>query len=210
MEPAVCCDIHKPTAFSQYDSNIPKPARSAQRSRLPKYTKGKHDYDLQDALHDWREEKTADMYGWACLNDHGPSLVILNSILDRIIDCAHHGKIHTSQDLQKETGWTDSEKDGSEILSLLTAHAPPRQSLLVATPLRHNTTNNPMLLHVPTASGMQRERVELPVSAVASKHWNKCSACGQEGHNARNRICPNHPSRTNAQPQEKENGTLLQ
>ncbi|KIJ07103.1 hypothetical protein PAXINDRAFT_33614, partial [Paxillus involutus ATCC 200175] len=149
-----------------------------------------------DALHDWREEKTADVYGWACLNDHGPSLVIPNSILDHIIDCAHHGKIHTSQDLQKETGWTDSEKYGSEILSLLTAHAPPRQSLLVVTPLQHNTANNPMLPHVPTASGMQREHVELPVSAVASKRRNKCSACGQEGHNARNCICPNHPSRT--------------
>lgn len=64
-EPEICCDIHNPTAFAQYESYIPRPSRPPRPSRLPKYTKDKYDYKLERALEDWREEKTKDVYGWA-------------------------------------------------------------------------------------------------------------------------------------------------
>ncbi|KIK72533.1 hypothetical protein PAXRUDRAFT_21879 [Paxillus rubicundulus Ve08.2h10] len=52
----------------------------------PKYTKTKPDYELEEALHDWQEAKTTALFGWACLNDYGPSVVMPNSILKRIVD----------------------------------------------------------------------------------------------------------------------------
>ena len=89
MQPLVCCDIHHPSEFLAYDSNIQKPAAHS-RSRIQKYPKEKHNFMLQDALDDWHDEKTTAVYGWARLNDLGPALIMPNSILDRIVDYAHH------------------------------------------------------------------------------------------------------------------------
>ncbi|KIJ15265.1 hypothetical protein PAXINDRAFT_77373 [Paxillus involutus ATCC 200175] len=77
------------------------------------------------ALQDWWENKTAAVFGWAALSDLGPSLLMTNALLDRIIDGAHHHKIHTIQDLWKETSWTDSEKYGEEVLTIIRQHAAP-------------------------------------------------------------------------------------
>ena len=100
MEPAIssCCDIHDPTAFLPYDSHVQRPPCIPKPSRLPKYTKDEHDYELALALDDWRVEKTKEVYGWACLNNYGASLIMPNNTLDRIVDCAHHRKIQTPQD----------------------------------------------------------------------------------------------------------------
>jgi hypothetical protein len=125
--PVICCDIHNLTAFAEYESYIPKPPRPPQPSRLPRYTKDEHDREFQEALHDWREleEKTKDVYGWACLKDYGPCLIMPNAILDRIVDCVHHRKIQTPQDLKRETGWTESERFWDDIVMLIQGHATP-------------------------------------------------------------------------------------
>ncbi|KAF8548114.1 hypothetical protein OG21DRAFT_1423656, partial [Imleria badia] len=104
---------------------VPRPPRIAKPSRLPKYTKEKHDYELEDALENWREEKTRDVYGWTCLNDYGASLIMTHSTLDRIVDCAHHCKIQTPQDLKRETRWSDSEQFGDDFIALIRKHAAP-------------------------------------------------------------------------------------
>ncbi|KIK18680.1 hypothetical protein PISMIDRAFT_14176 [Pisolithus microcarpus 441] len=108
MAPTVCCDIHDPSAFSSFDSLLPKPTHAPQRSHLLKYTKDKYDCKLEEALLDWHEEKTVAIYGWACLNDHG-TIVMTGTMLDRIVDSAHHHKIQTCQDLRRETGWMNSD-----------------------------------------------------------------------------------------------------
>ena len=136
-EPTICCDLHHPTAFSLYNSDISTTQHNPQCSRLQKVMKNKYDYTLQDTLEDWWESKTTAVYGWACLNDHGPSLVMPLSILDQIVDCTHHHKLQSAQDLKWEMGWTDVEKFGDEIIVLVKLHAAPCSSPFVSTPLRN-------------------------------------------------------------------------
>ncbi|KAI6111626.1 hypothetical protein EDD16DRAFT_1444880, partial [Pisolithus croceorrhizus] len=126
MEPIVCCNIHNPSDFASYDPPNSKVPRVTQCSHLPKYTKDDNDYDLENALLTWHEEKTVAIYGWAfsfsvssaCLYNNGP-VVMMNSTLDCIINCTHHQKIQMPQDLKRETMWTDSDLYASEVLSLV-------------------------------------------------------------------------------------------
>ncbi|KIN93626.1 hypothetical protein M404DRAFT_170778 [Pisolithus tinctorius Marx 270] len=196
MEPAICCDVHNPTDFSSYETHIPKTPRATQCSRLPKYMKDKYDYKLESALLDWCDEKTSAVYGWACLNDDGP-VIMSDATLDRIVDCAHHHKIQTCQDLRRETGWIDSDLYGNEVLALIKSHSAPCPSIFVSTPLRQGMTTG-----VPASTTSPLPQFQLTAMSFSSssslpttrKRQNKCSACGQEGHNVHNRICPNHPS----------------
>ena len=166
------------------------------------------DSTLWITLHNWRKQKAISVYGWAHFNDFGAAIIMPNAILDRIIDSAHHHKIQTVQDLKRETagGWTDAEKFGDEVVGIVRAHAP---TPFAASPLRPLTA-----------------AVTHPIGGSSTRK-NKCSACNHEGHNgnvflcltsylpvtvsclARNCICPNHPSRSQAGTQNKENVRVL-
>ncbi|KAI6011187.1 hypothetical protein EDC04DRAFT_2580611 [Pisolithus marmoratus] len=160
MEPPTCCDIHNPSVFSSYESCVPKASHMTQCSHLPKYMKDKYDYALENSLLDWCGKKTAAVYGWACLGNDG--LVIMSdSMLSCIVDCAHHHKIETYEDLKRETGWIDSKLYGDEVLSLIQRHACPLSSVFISTPLSCGTSST---ITTPTCP-------------------SKCSACSQEGHN---------------------------
>ncbi|KAI6037239.1 hypothetical protein BKA83DRAFT_4041397, partial [Pisolithus microcarpus] len=182
--PATCCNIHDASAFSTFGSLLPKPPRASQCSHLPKYTKDKKDYKLEEVLLDWHKDKTVAIYRWACLNDHG-AIVMTNTMLNRIIDCVHHQKILTCQDLKRETGWMNSDRFGDEVVKLIQQHAMPTASLLVSTPLRHR------------GAAIDTELADGPLSLSF-----RCSACGQEGHNARNQVCPKHPSHVSTSDKE--------
>ncbi|KAI6097400.1 hypothetical protein EV401DRAFT_1879803, partial [Pisolithus croceorrhizus] len=191
MEPVICCDIHNPPEFASYDTPNPKAPQAAQHSCLPKYMKDKSDLDLENALLDWHEEKTAAVYSWACLFDNGP-MVMTNSTLDHIVDCTHHHKIQTPQDLKRETTWADSNLYASEVLSLIERHAALHKSLYISTPLRQLSASV-------SASVSASTLPTLP----AKRRATKCSTCGQEGHNAHNHLCWKHLS--NVSPENKEN-----
>ncbi|KAI6127491.1 hypothetical protein EV401DRAFT_1854340 [Pisolithus croceorrhizus] len=124
MEPPIHCDIHNPLNFVSYDSPNPKAPQVTQHSHLPKYMKDKNNYDLEQAFLTWCKEKTVATYRWACLYDNGP-VVMMNSTLDHIINCMHHHKIQTPQDLKKETIWADSDLYANEVISLIQRHASP-------------------------------------------------------------------------------------
>ncbi|KAI6096632.1 hypothetical protein F5141DRAFT_971147, partial [Pisolithus sp. B1] len=190
--PTTCCDIHDPSAFSSFGSQLPKPSRVSQRSRLPKYMKGKYDYKLEEALLDRCEDKMVAIYGWACLNDHG-AVVMTSAMLNRIVNCAHHQKIQTCQDLKRETGWMNSDQFGDEVLNLIQQHATPTTatSLLVSTPLRHRgvaineeLTAGPSSSHFTTIFSASGDSSNIPM-----KRRSRCSACGQEGHNGEYSTC---------------------
>ncbi|KIK79487.1 hypothetical protein PAXRUDRAFT_161202 [Paxillus rubicundulus Ve08.2h10] len=203
MQPPVCCNIHASAEFPPYTSDVPKPPTIPQCSRIPQYTKGKHNFDLVNTLNDWQEAKTTTIFGWASLNNHGPSLIMPNTTLDHIVNCTHHHKIHTAQDLKQETGWMDTEHFGMEVMAIIQRHALPLPSPFVSMPLRPTSSNNISItshLRPPTPSSPISHMIHL---LNIPKWHNKCSACGHEGHNAHNRICVQHPSQTSAS--EKEN-----
>jgi len=157
MPPSICCDIHHPSEFSIYDTlEVSKPPTAPQRSHITKYTKDKHNFQLVNALSGWRETKTADVYGWPSLNDLGPSLVMPNAILDHIIDCAHHRKILNVQDLRRETGWSDAETFGDEVIAVIMQYAAPLPPPFISTPLRPNASSSN------TASNLSTPRPESP------------------------------------------------
>ncbi|KIJ12625.1 hypothetical protein PAXINDRAFT_82527, partial [Paxillus involutus ATCC 200175] len=160
-----------------------------------------------DAADGWREQTTATVYGWHHLNDMGPSIMMWNATVERIIDCAHHRKITSVPELKRETGWSDADQFGSEIIALVQRHAAPLPTPFVSTPLRltaSGTVNTalPLLLDTAPASPCP------PPNTSAPKRKNRCGACGQEGHNARNRTCSKHPSHT-ATAAGKENVHIL-
>ncbi|KIK12388.1 hypothetical protein PISMIDRAFT_120344 [Pisolithus microcarpus 441] len=155
------------------------------------------------ALLDWREDKTVAVYGWACLNDHGP-VIMTATTLNRVVDCAHHHKIQTREDLKRETAWMNSDQYGDEIVNLIKQHAAPATSLLVSTPLR---IRGMALGGDQTAGPSTSPHLTPPSSNIPSKRRSRCSACGQEGHNARNRVCPKHPSHVSTG--DKENVSQL-
>ncbi|KAF8415906.1 hypothetical protein L210DRAFT_3310643, partial [Boletus edulis BED1] len=192
--PTICCDLHNPSEFLRFTYDLPKLPSLPQRSRIPKYSKDPSDMALHNALDTWRETKTAAMYGWSNLRDHGPSLVMTNTTLEQLIDCMHHHKINTIQDLKHETTWADSDAEqyGPEILELIKKHGPPLPSLFSfapCQPLSLGDTNMATSSTCPTTSRTSQTINHAP------KRKNKCSTCGREGHNAHNTICPNHPSR---------------
>ncbi|KIK83705.1 hypothetical protein PAXRUDRAFT_153069 [Paxillus rubicundulus Ve08.2h10] len=118
-QPVVCCGIHHPDTFVSYSSHIPKPPAIPTCSCLQPYTKVRQDLMLQDVLDDWCEEKTIAVYGWARLNDLGPSLVMSNATLNHIIDCVHHHKIHIIPDFKKETGCTHADQFDTEVIAFI-------------------------------------------------------------------------------------------
>jgi len=138
--PAVCCDIHNPSEFSSFASVVAKQPSIPPRSRIAKYERTQTDNDLQDALDQWREKTTATVFGWAHLNDMGPSILMCSATLEHIIDCAHYHKINSVLDLKREIGWLDADEFGSAIITLIHTHSLPLLSPFVLTPLRPTTS----------------------------------------------------------------------
>lgn len=153
----VCCDIENPDIFRSLPIPPLKINRAMQRSRVePVKVEERTDADtkLINALEDWREETTKTCYGEAFLLDFGPSLIMSTTILDRIVNCVHHNKILSLQDLARETRWDEVSRYGAELLTLIQAIHPTQ------------TNDSETLFSTgPTPKKM------------------RCGSCGQLGHN---------------------------
>lgn len=220
VTPDVCCDIHHPFAFPLFDTLVPQPPKLPNRSRLPNYSMGPKEYELCEALEDWREEKMAEKYGRSHLIDIGPSIIMSDSILDRLVNCAHHEKIKTIEDFRKETHWLATDKYEPEVLAIIHRIIPVKvvSVALTNTPLQRRPLST-------VANPPRGGNVALPSTVSAVKKTNRCSACQQEGHNSmycytlcstssgltcspeRNRICLLHPTHnaTHTSTTDKEN-----
>ncbi|KAG2100864.1 hypothetical protein BD769DRAFT_1312260, partial [Suillus cothurnatus] len=188
----ICCDIHTPAYFVPFISTIPKQQKQPSRSRLAKFHMALLDLKLTDALDDWREEATIKLYGHAHLHDLGPGLIMPNSILDRIVECAHFLKIKSTADLVKETRWSGANKHGDEIIALI-HQIRPLPTPLTSAPLQPRTT-----------SSNANASASVPRNA---KRKMRCSACGEEGHNAHNRYCREHPANRSSATKENAGTT---
>ncbi|KAH7917215.1 hypothetical protein BV22DRAFT_1026812 [Leucogyrophana mollusca] len=179
--PTVCCDIHHPNSFTSYISTAPKLPKAPARSRIAKFSMATADYSLLDALEDWRETKTAQLFGHAHLHDLGPGLVMTDSVVDRIVNCAHHHKIKTASDLKKETRWIYTDKYGDEVVTLILrlAPLPVPQAPLVSTPLQPCRA----AYNVASSSNTPARTPSTPTPAAKPRKKTRCGACGEEGHN---------------------------
>ncbi|KAG1888914.1 uncharacterized protein F5891DRAFT_966066 [Suillus fuscotomentosus] len=183
----VCCDIHHPLAFSSFDPIVAyQPPRLPMRSRLAKYTMESQEHKLCKALEDWRDQKTVEIYGRSHLIDLGPTVVMGDMVLDRIVDCAHFQKIKVAKDLRKETHWSVNDDLAKEVIAIIHCIIPI--SLYTTAPLQQCPLST--IVHAPNSRLVASNGPPADVKKV-----QKCSACGQTGHNKCGRVCQMHPSR---------------
>ncbi|KAJ7078050.1 P-loop containing nucleoside triphosphate hydrolase protein [Mycena belliarum] len=98
--PTVCCELCSPEHFIDFARvHLPKPKQQPSRSRIPDYVPDKDDYALRTDLHMFRKERTIELLGRASFRNHGAGSIMPDEILQRIIDCAHFGKISNTADL---------------------------------------------------------------------------------------------------------------
>lgn len=159
--PDPCCEDCHPDAFADFAlvPPRPKPSKPKLHRVSTKYEKGRADFALRDALLVFRREQTIKSFGISALKSLGPGLVLPDQLLDRIVDCAHHGYITSAQSLLEYTRWDGSHEYASDVLALIDAH-------------RTSTTVQPGSESAPTS----RTTPSLSTKPVT------CGACKQGGH----------------------------
>lgn len=77
------------------------------------------DIEFRKALHRFRRERTIDTFGQVHLNNLGPGLIMGDTVLDRIADCARVNKLTSLDLLYRETKWSRAQEYGNELLGLV-------------------------------------------------------------------------------------------
>ncbi|KAF8977155.1 hypothetical protein BDQ17DRAFT_1440774 [Cyathus striatus] len=82
---------------------------------------------LLESLITWRREKATEKFGAAAVHTYGSRLLLADSQLSRIVDCAQTHKILSIEQLVQETRWRRewAEEYGQSILSIIAIHFPP-------------------------------------------------------------------------------------
>ena len=124
-----CCDLCNPRAFDHLFSYFepPPPPTKSSKSSLKKYDRGEPEMRLAKALNEWRRKATIEKYGEAVLRDVGSSLILPTELLERLVDCAHYGKITNLDQLHKEVNWVVDDVFGLEVIGIITSMCPPPQ-----------------------------------------------------------------------------------
>jgi len=144
------------------------------------------EYKLSEALEEWREMKTHVIYGESHLIDIGPSIVMPDDVLDRIVACGHYHKIKTLDDLRQETHWNRSNQFGAELVALIHRIIPHpiTPAVFTTTPLQPRSPQTSLSLPGTSSSN---PTTRCPLSATdlsVQSRKKKCTACGLEGHNS--------------------------
>lgn len=174
-DPTICCELCTPAHFEDFARvTMDKAKNRPSRSRLPDkdYKATSQDMKLRDALHSFRKEQTILEFGRACLRNTGPSIIMADDVLQRIVDCAHFHLIESPLQLAKETRWSRVDQHGVEVVSLIMSYCPKPVPAMVLTtaPLRS--------IHPPNQT-QNGSSVVLPVRTVATR---RCGVCKQLGH----------------------------
>lgn len=81
---------------------------------------------LCEALNTWRQKATVEKFGESVLRDVGSVLVLSDGLLERLLDCAHYGKIGTLEDLRREVSWSLVDELGPDVVRIILEVNPPR------------------------------------------------------------------------------------
>ncbi|KAJ7105153.1 hypothetical protein C8R44DRAFT_530409, partial [Mycena epipterygia] len=138
--PRTCCELCTPAHFETFGRvALPLKEQAApSRSRIASYKADATDMKLRDALHEFRRTTTVTKYSRAVLKDSGPGVVMSNEVLQRIVDCAHHFKIQSTDQLLRETRWAGATEFGTAVVDLVKEHRPmpePPAPPITSTPL---------------------------------------------------------------------------
>lgn len=116
-ESDVCCELCYPNAeSSQHLIHIllDGPVMQGQaRSRIDtKYTPGAMEASLQRTLREPRRHRMIETVGEDVLAEVGLEVLMSDATCQRVLDCAHSGKVNTLEQLQRETPeWPQSDAD---------------------------------------------------------------------------------------------------
>lgn len=159
----VCCDLCNPDSFAFLDppTSLSTKPRALQKSTIKPFEMTVVDKAMKIALFDWRDRTAPLEFKPAVLKTLGSKVFISDHIITRIVECTHTGKITTTAELFKETGWRKKwcEDHGESLLAVIRVYRP-------TTPVidSNSTTTNTTL---------PRKRAP-----------QKCGACGELGHNS--------------------------
>ncbi|KAF8193661.1 hypothetical protein BJ912DRAFT_924339 [Pholiota molesta] len=182
-EDSICCDICQPDAFEKYQVLVEKAQKSTVKSHVKPFTMSDADRNFKTDLQTWRRHVASAKFNGPTVRTLGVRILMPDQILDRIIDCAHAGKIVNVEQLAKESGWGKERliEFGEDLIKMILKHYPPTPAPDVA------------------GEGVKRKRAPA-----------RCSACHEIRHKSSNRSCPKHiearhPPLPSALSEEAEN-----
>ncbi|KAI0636166.1 P-loop containing nucleoside triphosphate hydrolase protein [Trametes polyzona] len=125
----VCCSLCSPNhplfGLLPPADNTPSRQHSSRASQVDgKYSMTSLDVEFRAALHAFRREHTAKLYGDAYLRNIGPETIMGDAILKRIMDCARVHKIRCLDSLYRETKWNRTWELGELVLKLIDEYVP--------------------------------------------------------------------------------------
>lgn len=177
----LCCDICNSAHFAElFISPTPvKPTRAPNRSSVKAYGTTAMDKDLKDGLRIWRHEQALAMLGKMKVRKWGVILFMSDEIVQRIVDCAHDGKISTAGHITKETHWRCDYVDqcAVSLLAVIAAHAP--QPPPIAPP-------------APASRVLAALDANEPCIDAPAKRVTRCGACKTLGHTSKSLPYCNH------------------
>lgn len=102
------------------DAIAMQPDNSMKASAVPKqYKDTTTNIALLQALHQLRCQQTEELFGKPILCNMGPSIIMGDDTLQRLVDCAYQFKIRDLTDMWRETKWVRYRELGGEVLVLL-------------------------------------------------------------------------------------------
>ncbi|TFY58991.1 hypothetical protein EVJ58_g6058, partial [Rhodofomes roseus] len=177
----ICCDLCHPLAFEEMAVSSTKPMKGQRKSNVKPYDSGQPELDLRDALLKWREEVANQRYTSTPVRNHGSSLILPTCSLQRLVDCAHIGKLSSPDDLKREIGasqqWVD--RYAGRLLQIIREIYPVPPDA---------EAEMPAMDCVGAAPGMGNSEVPKEPQ-VRKQKAPTCSRCKQIGHNSAYMIC---------------------
>lgn len=129
------------------------------------------DNNLKEGLRVWRREQATAILGQQKVRKWGAILFMSDEIVQRIVDCAHGGKISTAEHIAKETQWRRDYVDrcAVSLLALIALHAPqpPPPAAPASKVLAALSANDP------------------GIGAGPAKRVLRCGACKELGHTSK-------------------------
>ena len=188
----VCCDLCHPAAFEGLHISPRNVLKQIRKSHIKTYNPGLAERELRATLLSWRDGRAKELFNPQLFSDLGGKLFMPAPIIQRIIDCAHGGKLTSIADIRKEVAWQQDWIDifGDAILDMVHISFPPPPSVSVP-PSVPAQSSVPQTDGPPPAAGAAPTSEPEPISGAQMKKRRPptCSRCGETGHTSKSILC---------------------